>query len=612
MTAVIDNEDFKKFQEQKQIQKIEKKQQFFKNLRQKSDQDFLIDLNQLKWSDFEIYPGAAQKIHNYLLKILNKCNESDCAKDKTGITMNPYFIDSANTLKDIASGCNGKVILIEKNNLSLIIKQSLSIDDDDFDDLLVEFQNGTCINNLRPYLNHFIFTYGLINSVNSDDETKNLSLILENVDNIGTFNDYIESEEKIDSTLFYSLIFQVMMSLQIAQDKFKFVHVDLHTLNVLLEKIECCDVLQNEIVLYNYLYNNQEFEIPVQYNCKIIDLGRARMDEACVKKNNYLSLEIKKPFVYPNKNDETKDYELVFAHNIESMIRNKNKDKKDFEIRGMYRVPDFQLDMKVFLTFIYRNFQDSKLINSDLKRDFYNIFMLLISFKTPFEIANHIYKTKIQGKFSSSSTTKKFHWNYENKRSFEKIKNVCKAITMNGNQCMLLAQKQVTKKSRTCENGATGKNLVYIHYNRKTYCFELQELLTSKLQILKSVPNLPKILIEKSMNSLTPFVSTDYEIEEDEENNNYLVPARQFECNQYCTKHFSKWGEGLIKNIIANKISCAVVAPNNKVRPFKVENNKLLDLFTDKFYNEKEFVEYINETKPKKLVYGNTFYDFVF
>jgi len=613
--------------------------------KEKKYDESIVDLDQLKWADFEIYPGAAKKIHNYLLKMITKCNGSDCAKDKEGVSINPFFISRVDKLKELARGGNGIVELLKKGEFSFVIKKVIN---NTKDDLVLEFQLGTCINNLRPYLNHFTFTYGIIRN-----STGNLSLIMENVNNVGIFEDLIyENRSTVDSVLFYSLIFQVMMALQIAQDKFQFIHGDLHTGNVLLETIDCCNVSKNEIVLYNYFYNNQEFEIPVQYNCKIIDLGRSRVNQTCLENNNYLNLTVKRPFtlVERKKNNVTyfeKNYDLIYAHNVEEMIR--NRDIINYRHRSINREPNFKIDMMVFLTFIYRNFQHATYNNSGLKRDFYSIFMELVYLRNPFEVAMYIYKYRIQGKLTRQSNDKIFYWNYENKRSAEqkeekkqeekeKTFKTCESITKKGTKCLLLATQKVEKSIKSCQNDIDSvslepvqeiKDIVYINQNNFTWCYSRQSILDI-LKTENSFINFPgplvKMNVRKSLVELNKIpLQKEFEVEETTVKDLYQLVYREFECNQYCSIHFKSWVSDFVEEIVkilnnTNSKGFISLQSSNVNYIFEVVNEQFYltekkkeqkNQRTSRPLSKNEFIEFLKNKKLRRVSYGSKFYNFV-
>jgi hypothetical protein len=76
-----------------------------------------------------------------------------------------------------------------------------------------------------------------------------------------------------DNNLISSQILQILLALQIAQNKFNFTHYDLHTTNVLEQHCEF-----DSVFLYNI--NNQKYLVPTYgYYPKIIDVGSSYSDE---------------------------------------------------------------------------------------------------------------------------------------------------------------------------------------------------------------------------------------------------------------------------------------------------------------------------------------------
>ena len=78
---------------------------------------------------------------------------------------------------------------------------------------------------------------------------------------------------KYDNNLLSSQILQLLLALQIAQNKFNFTHYDLHTTNVLQQHCE-----YNSVFLYNI--NNKKYIVPTYgYYPKIIDVGSSYCEE---------------------------------------------------------------------------------------------------------------------------------------------------------------------------------------------------------------------------------------------------------------------------------------------------------------------------------------------
>jgi len=85
-----------------------------------------------------------------------------------------------------------------------------------------------CINNVLKYIPNFCFTYGIF---------KRNNFVREYIDNSISFFDYIKSEHFNFKEYLFILI-QIASSIQVSQNLFNFVHYDLTTWNILLQKQE--------------------------------------------------------------------------------------------------------------------------------------------------------------------------------------------------------------------------------------------------------------------------------------------------------------------------------------------------------------------------------------
>jgi hypothetical protein len=76
--------------------------------------------------------------------------------------------------------------------------------------------------------------------------------------------------QKLELNVLYMLIF-LLITLQIAQDKFDFTHYDLHLNNILLIKL-------NKTYKFQIIYDNNNFDIYLDYMPYIIDYGRSHIN----------------------------------------------------------------------------------------------------------------------------------------------------------------------------------------------------------------------------------------------------------------------------------------------------------------------------------------------
>jgi len=180
-----------------------------------------------------------------------------------------------------------------------------------------EYEIGQCINSLMD--DHFMKTYfiyknyyptGQIKEKKESEELNHFDshMVIEYIENSNNLYDvFFESRHD-----FYSNIFQILISLCNAYNKLKFVHVDLHGGNVLVQKIKDKKT--------NYKMNGKNYSVDEKYFMKIIDFGKSVVNKSCIENNNILNLKLD----YEHSTENSGSWKLDSLYNIL---------KKDFKIK---------------------------------------------------------------------------------------------------------------------------------------------------------------------------------------------------------------------------------------------------------------------------------------
>jgi len=143
------------------------------------------------------------------------------------------------------------------DNFKVILKQSKK--KLDYYTIIREYYVGiSCINNLRQYIPTFMYTYGLF----FNEKTMNYAVIYENVQGKELANIITENTLTFEDCL--SIFGQVLLSLEIAQEKYMYSHYDLHCGNVLIKQTE---------TKYSVIINDKIISVNSQLQPVIIDYG---------------------------------------------------------------------------------------------------------------------------------------------------------------------------------------------------------------------------------------------------------------------------------------------------------------------------------------------------
>jgi hypothetical protein len=171
------------------------------------------------------------------------------------------------------------------------------------DSIHYEFRVNDMLNALHPNIPNFPICFLFLKCYSdepkkqlcskSKQETAREYFIQERVTGVSLRN-YIESTK--DSVKWLSMLLQILVALQYAQDTIKFTHYDLHSSNVMIKTIE-----NKENITLGLPYGDSTIYIPTFNHIPvIIDFGRSYVKGVVVPKNAEatLSLTFNKWFVY--------------------------------------------------------------------------------------------------------------------------------------------------------------------------------------------------------------------------------------------------------------------------------------------------------------------------
>ena len=143
------------------------------------------------------------------------------------------------------------------------------------------------VNELRSMIPNFSYCFYQI------PEAKQVQTVFEYIDGM-TLYDYFQQKKKMETfdletegQLFLSIIFQIVCSLEIAQQTLHFTHFDLHEKNIILRRTNGKTKL-----LYNIFGKNYRLDW-TKYIATLIDF-----EYSCIRKKDYIISKISPNFFY--------------------------------------------------------------------------------------------------------------------------------------------------------------------------------------------------------------------------------------------------------------------------------------------------------------------------
>lgn len=202
-------------------------------------------------------------------KVSNPCEERiKTLFDSVGVTISDDESDSDN----VVVKCK-----LFSSSVFIALKMIREYTQDDTG--LNEYAVGLKLNELREYTPNFAYVFGIFSALFNKSihmlSVKQLLTITnhkmnwimyEYIAECISLQEYIENIKEENMTEFYSIIKQVLLSLQIAYDKLSFVHHDFHMNNILVQKL-------HEERELKYTIRGNVYVVKTKILVKIIDYG---------------------------------------------------------------------------------------------------------------------------------------------------------------------------------------------------------------------------------------------------------------------------------------------------------------------------------------------------
>lgn len=178
-------------------------------------------------------------------------------------------------LTKLSEGLNGITLSagIKYISSSLVVKVAKNKNIDDNNDILHEFFVGTLLNTLRKDIPNFVYTFGLFPC----DITKNFcekkgqyyASAIEYIE--GKSLEKIIKDGEITSEELLKIVLQILFALYYAENKYRFVHNDLHTENIIVRQLRTRQIVQ-------YRFMERQVNIVSDMVPVIIDYGYSRIE----------------------------------------------------------------------------------------------------------------------------------------------------------------------------------------------------------------------------------------------------------------------------------------------------------------------------------------------
>lgn len=279
--------------------------------------------------------------HTKRISLFNELNKS---------VKHDYF----NKKEILGQGDVGRVIKMCNKNKCISSKQiyltqeeSLHVDDIFSSDALrlgmyielssMQLTNELVINNICP---HFVLNYNYgykvrENSICNDKYPIKFFIYNELIKNATTLYDFLQDKDiDIDIDVLYNIFFQIIVSLYSMMTYFDMMHLDLHSKNILVEKVR-------KGGYYEYIIGDKKYKLPnVGVRVFIIDFGHAyipdKMESWFItkrynKKNTTFGFDIK---VLMNDLDEIIELPDEMVNSLKFIIKNNMSSQSIFSIFG--------------------------------------------------------------------------------------------------------------------------------------------------------------------------------------------------------------------------------------------------------------------------------------
>lgn len=361
----------------KEIQLALEKKQIEKQTKYILNNTVLYDDNQTY--NLSIYPRSYETFKN-INNIINS------------LILNKKFVNFQNETVIFKN----KYGFIKKYNFyDINIINKITKDEGKAEEHLHEYFVGiNCINKLLKEVPNFIYIYGMFY------EDENINIITEYIEGV-TLQEYITSED-FELNNYFLIIIQICLAIEIAQEKYCFMHCDLTPWNILIK------YYKNPVNI-EYNINNKIYSIKTNYVPIIIDYGKSHF----IYKNLHYGII--------NIYNYTKNFDLftLFITSAHEISIHKNLNNYDYNMFLKY------INFLQYSKLCSKNFENYKDVKTFLhfSKKYCNLINVINSYKydsRPLDLVNYI--------ISISDIKLEYKYNFNNIMEFAPYSLINKLI----------------------------------------------------------------------------------------------------------------------------------------------------------------------------------------
>lgn len=497
--------------------------------------DFSVKTNLLK------YTNSIQS-----LSALNWVFDKFAAEDGKNL----FKFDNTNYDKVICINKLGIIYKYNFNNVTLVLKETnLGFGNKHKEHIHDSFIGTKCINNLLEYCPNFTYTFGcyalekkfpnilnnqhLMNKANTklginykDLKQNKLTYITVNkYINGQTFSDYLynaKNEKNFNFNNYISIMFQIFLSLEIAQRKCAFVHNDLMPWNIMIKK-------ETNFKNFAYVIGRKTYQIKTKIIPYMIDFGKSNAIHDDIKYGIGIN-------TYKNKINRFNDIFMLMSSTLNIVLDSNINNLKTLDKENLIQFCNF-------------------ICNTDFKRDKFNSIIEIVDFfksykkysilaysnkldlqdKSPIDYINYI----IDSKLLFDNTNSNIKYNETKNLKIKVLDNFSDNLNIHKDICNLDIQVNYKKNELLIYNEIVNS------FNKNATIDDEYKIL---LNFLKKIINISAI---KNNNILTKYycaqvLLTNYILT----NNKLLNLIKYFDTSKYANE--KKYLDELWQNFMSN------------------------------------------------------------
>ena len=497
--------------------------------------------------DFSVKPNLLKYTNSIqTLTALNWVFDKFAAEDGKNL----FKFDNSNYEKVICINKLGIIYKYNFNNVSLVLKETnLDFGIKHKEHIHDSFIGTKCINNLLEYCPNFTYTFGcymlekkfpnilnnqhLMNKANTklginykDLKQNTLTYISVNkYINGQTFSDYLyaaKNENNFNFNNYISIMFQIFLSLEIAQRRCAFIHNDLMPWNIMIKK-------EPNFKKFGYVIGRKTYQIKTKLIPYIIDFGKSNAVYDDIKYGIGIN-------TYKSKINRFNDIFMLLSSTLNIILDNNinnlktldkenlikfcnficNTDFKRDKFNSISEIDDFFKSYKKYSTLAYSNKLD-------------------LQYKSPIDYINYI----LDSKLIFDNTDSNIKYNDTKNFKIKVLQNFCNNLKIHKD--IYNADIQINYK----KNELLIYNEIVNNFSKNSSMDDEYNML---LNFLKKIINISTI---KNNNILTKYycaqvLLTNYVLT----NNKLLNIIKQYNCTKYVTK--KKYLDELWYNFMSN------------------------------------------------------------